>query len=342
MKTKINLFLLCGGQSPEHSISLRSAKNIYEALDKSAYNIFILGISRTGEWYLVDSADMEGEIIPSNQRITLAPGASAPFILNGSSLPQCDVCFPVLHGPNGEDGTVQGLLQLLKVPFVGSGVMSSSMTMDKDVTKRLLISAGIKVAPGSVFHRHSSIPLYDQLAKELGSTLFIKPANMGSSVGVHRVTSQEQLDNGLADAFKYDHKVIIEQQVEGRELECAVKGNASVKCSGVGEVVASDFYSYDEKYAQHSRAKTIIPANVTQKELEELKKTAIEAYKALECKGLARVDMFLTGHGDVLVNEINSLPGFTSISMYPKLWEQEGFAYSDLLDELIELALQID
>lgn len=337
-----NVLLLCGGQSPEHQISIRSAKNVLNAINRAAYNITIVGISTDGKWRLVEETELGEEIGEQGREVAIHPGSKAFISVDNESLGSFDVVFPLLHGPNGEDGTVQGLLKLLDVPFLGPDVLGAAACMDKDVTKRLLRDNGINVADWITVQRGEEIPSFASVSGHLGNVLFVKPANMGSSVGVHRVENASEWKEGIKDAFKYDRKVLVEANVEGRELECAVLGNENPKASGVGEVMSGNFYSYEEKYADSSSADTVIPANINSTDLLILKETAIKAYKALSCEVLSRVDMFLTSEGDVYVNEINTMPGFTSISMYPKLWEEEGVSYSDLLDRLIQYTLDRD
>ncbi|WP_425391186.1 D-alanine--D-alanine ligase family protein [Ekhidna sp.] len=335
-----NLLVLCGGQSPEHPISIRSAKNILKELDSTKYKITIVGISQKGEWRLIDESDLTDEITSQGRTVSIHPGHSDLFRCDGKSLGDFDAVFPILHGPNGEDGTVQGLFKLLRLPFVGPGVLGSSISMDKDVTKRLLRDSGMKVAPWKLITAGEEIPSYKQIAGELGEIVFVKPANMGSSVGVHRVINEADWQAAMSDAFKYDRRVLVEKSIIGRELECAVLGNENPEATGVGEVRSGDFYSFDEKYASSSHADIIIPADINSKYLPVLKETAIKAYQTLCCEGMSRVDMFLTESGEIYVNEVNTIPGFTSISMYPKLWEEAGVSYGDLLDQLILLAIE--
>ncbi|MEQ8629674.1 D-alanine--D-alanine ligase family protein [Ekhidna sp.] len=336
-----NLLVLCGGQSPEHEISIRSTRNILDAIDRSKYTITLIGISRAGEWKLLREEKLPEEITDQGELVSLHPGASGGcFYSKGASLGHFDAVLPILHGPNGEDGTIQGLLKLMKLPFVGPGVLSSAVSMDKDITKRLLRDAGLMVANWVLIQKGDDIPTYKNINEHLGSVVFVKPANMGSSVGVHRVTNKAEWSHALSDALKYDRKVLVEQSIKGRELECAVLGNDKPEATGVGEVQSGDFYSYEEKYASESHAEIIIPATVDPKYLPALKQTAIKAYRVLDCEGMARVDMFLTEEGAILINEVNTIPGFTSISMYPKLWEEAGLSYSKLIDRLIELAIE--
>lgn len=335
-----NLLVICGGQSPEHSISVRSAKNILNALDASRYQITLIGISKEGSWTLLRPNQLGDEIDSSGEMVTITPGSEELLQSNGQSLGKFDVAFPILHGPNGEDGTMQGLLKLLNIPFVGPDVLGSAVSMDKDITKRLLADAEIGVAKWRLIRRGDEIPSYDDIKEELGNVLFVKPANMGSSVGVHRVSSSDHWEDAIRDALSYDRRVLVEESVEGRELECAVLGNDHPQASGVGEVQSGNFYSFNEKYDASSEAQVVIPAEIDDIHMPKLKETAIKAYRALDCQGMARVDMFLTDEGRIYVNEVNTIPGFTSISMYPKLWEEAGLRYSDLLDRLIALAME--
>lgn len=335
-----NLLVICGGQSPEHKISIRSARNILNALDSSNYSVTLIGISQRGSWRLISEDEMGDEITSQGKEVTITPGDKDCFICEGKSIGTIDVIFPVLHGPNGEDGTIQGLFSLLGIPFVGPDVLGSAVSMDKDVTKRLLRDAGLEVADWILIRRGEEIPDYDKLKVDLSEVLFVKPANMGSSVGVHRVSTKSEWEPAVKDALKFDRKVLVEKSIEGRELECAVMGNDHPEASGVGEVRSGNFYSYDEKYDSSSHAEINIPAKIDEQYLPALKTTAIKAYKALECQGMSRVDMFLSSEGVIYVNEVNTIPGFTSISMYPKLWEEAGLSYSDLLNKLIDLAIE--
>jgi D-alanine-D-alanine ligase len=253
------------------------------------------------------------------------------------------VVFPLIHGPMGEDGTLQGLLELMGVAYVGCGVLGSAVAMDKDFAKRLLRDAGIKTAKFEVCYSHDQVmPSYKDLTQLLGSPIiFVKPANMGSSVGISKVKCQESLQKALEDAFLYDHKVIIEEAIDGREIEVAALGNELVKISVAGEIIAEDkFYSYEAKYVNDNKAVLKAPVNLPTDIYENICKIAKRTFKTLGLRGMARIDFFLTSQGEIYVNEANTIPGFTSISMYPKLWEHSGLAYSDLIDELIKLAIK--
>lgn len=335
-----NILIVCGGQSPEHKISIRSTKNILAALDRNKYHVSIIGISKSGEWRYISEDEMSDEISTQGTEVSIHPGSSSCFQVRGKDIGKQDIVFPILHGPNGEDGTIQGMIKLLGIPLVGCGVLASAVSMDKDITKCLLRNAGIKVAKWMLVRKGVEISSYKEITDKLGEVVFVKPANMGSSVGVHRVSSELEWENAIKDALSFDSKVLVEESIIGRELECAVLGSIIPKASGVGEVQSGNFYSFEEKYNSESSAEIVIPAKIDSSYLPELKSTAIKAYQALNCEGMSRVDMFLTQEGKILVNEVNTIPGFTNISMYPKLWMQEGLNYTDLLDQLIELGIE--
>lgn len=344
MVQKIRVAILFGGKSAEHEVSLKSARNVADAIDKNKYDVALIGIDKAGHWLPPQkSSALLGETsVPSSETsMALAPGENG--LISSDEEPnagQIDVVFPILHGPFGEDGTVQGLLRLANVPFVGAGVLGSAVGMDKDVMKRLLRDAGIPI--GKFLTATESEPVSFELAeKELGLPLFIKPANLGSSVGVSKATNKVEFDSALAEAFQYDTKVIVEEFIEGREIECSVLGNENPVASVPGEIIVhAEFYSYDAKYIDTNGSSLQIPANLPQETAELVRTTAIRAYKVLCCEGMGRVDSFVTKDGRVIVNEINTIPGFTNISMYPKMWEASGISYSELIDKLITLAIE--
>ncbi len=338
-----NIALICGGKSPEHEISVRSAKNILRAIDRSLFRVTLIGIDRQGRWRLQEEGQL-GKFVPAEgPQLALAPGNATGQIIridNHQPIEQPEAIFLILHGPQGEDGTIQGLIRILGLPFVGPDVLGSSVAMDKDVAKRLLREAGLNVARGTVVQAHERHSLdYKKLTQEFGSPIFVKPANMGSSVGVHKVKTAEQFAAAIEDAFLYDTKVLIEEMIQGRELECAVLGNENPQATKVGEIVTAEEYSFDAKYESEDAAKLLIPAEVSDEELGRLRLVAVKAYQALNCEVLSRVDMFLTPEGKVYVNEVNTLPGFTNISMYPALWEEAGIPYRELITRLIQLAI---
>jgi D-alanine-D-alanine ligase len=251
-----------------------------------------------------------------------------------------DVIFPILHGPFGEDGTLQGLLKLANIPFVGASVLGSAVGMDKDVMKRLLREAGILIGKFSTI-KADNIPTYEKVIKNLGQPFFIKPANMGSSIGVSKVKEKKDYQKAIQEAFNYDGKIILEENIVGREIECAVLGNDDPAASIPGEIIPShDFYSYEAKYLDENGARLEIPAKLSNQLVKKIQLLAIKTFEVLSCEGMSRVDCFLRENGDILVNEINTIPGFTSISMYPKMWEASGISYPDLIDKLIQLAFE--
>lgn len=318
-----------GGRSGEHEVSVRSAASIYRALDKNKYEVSLLGVDKNGRWHRMDQ-----KWLPSGSEMKSLPSGDKSLVPQDEKL---DVVFPIIHGTYGEDGSLQGLLELMDVAYVGAGVLGSAVGMDKDVQKRLLMQSGIPVAKFEVV---KDIELIKRLM--LKYPVFVKPVNMGSSVGVSKAASQKSLVVSLKQAFKYDTKAIIEEEVKGRELEVSVLGNDDPIASIPGEVIAKrhEFYDYEAKYIDENGAELKIPARLTKEQVSEIQKLAIRAFKVLECGGMARVDMFMRPDGQLVINEINTLPGFTSISMYPKLWEASGLSYSKLLDRLIELAIE--
>lgn len=344
---KIKVGILFGGKSAEHEISLKSAQNVLDALDKDKYEPVLVGIDKSGRWLYHESLSLLTQADHAdNQKIhTTALVPQSEGQLSGGSdhivAPKVDVVFPILHGPLGEDGTIQGLLKLAHVPFVGAGVLGSAVGMDKDVMKRLLREAGLPIGKYIALRSHQKQPSFDSITETLGTPCFVKPANLGSSVGISRVENEKQYQKALEDAFSYDHKIIIEEFIEGREIECAILGNENPKASIPGEISFShDFYSYEAKYLDDKGYKIDIPAQISKEQIAEIQKMAISTFQVLECEGFARVDVFLTPDGKILVNEINTIPGFTQISMYPKLWEASGISYADLIDRLLQLAIE--
>ena len=364
--TKITVGILFGGKSAEHEVSLQSAKNVYEAIDRKKFEPVLIGIDKNGKWYsmgdslsLLNSSD-PGRISLGNsgEPVALLPASdgfltstvshSVPEVSLASSTPEVpsiphslDVVFPILHGPFGEDGTVQGLLKLADVPFVGSGVLGSAVSMDKDVMKRLFRDAGIPIGKFLTFSSHKSPSPYAEIVAALGSPVFIKPANLGSSVGINKAHDENEFNAAVREAFQYDSKIIIEEFIKGREIECAVLGNEDPIASVPGEIIPThEFYSYEAKYLDENGARLEIPAELDSETQQRIQNLAVQAFQTLCCSGLSRVDFFLKENGEIILNEINTMPGFTTISMYPKLWEACGIGYTDLITRLIELALE--
>lgn len=344
---KLTVGIIFGGKSAEHEVSLQSAKNIVDAIDRTKFNILLIGIDKEGNWnqykessYLVNEDDPKKiSLHEINKPISLSLDQ---LTKKNGVLSEVDVVFPIIHGTLGEDGSLQGMLEMLDLPYVGPNVLSSSICMDKDIAKKLLQLSGIKVAKGIVVTRNDKSSLrYEEVEKELGSTLFIKPANQGSSVGVSKVSSEEEFIKGIEEAFLYDHKLVIEEAIKGREIEISVLGNEEPMASLPGEILPkTEFYSYESKYIDEKGAKLDMPAKVSDSLTKRLQAEAVKAFKALQCEGLARVDFFVTEDEEIYVNELNTLPGFTKISMYPQLWEISGIPYTELITRLLKLAIE--
>ncbi len=328
--------ILFGGKSAEHEVSINSAQTVLAALDPKLFIPVVIKIKKSGEWVLLD--DAQQEVCP----VALLPASGGILTRIGSTQApiKLDVVFPVLHGPFGEDGTVQGLLKLAGVPFVGASVLGSAVGMDKDVMKRLLRDAGIPIAKFLVATKNT-LPSFAEAKKELGMPCFIKPANLGSSVGVSKASTQAEYDQALQTALLFDRKIILEEFIDGREIECSVMGNDAPIASLPGEIVPThSFYSYESKYVDKNGAEFAIPAKLPPVLTAKIQALAVQAFSVLACEGLGRVDFFLTKQGELLVNEINTIPGFTSVSMYPKMWEVSGVALTQLVTRLLEFALE--
>ncbi|MDF2633559.1 MAG: D-alanine--D-alanine ligase [Pelosinus sp.] len=350
---KINVALLFGGKSTEHEVSLQSAKNIINAIDKEKYELTLIGIDKKGQWYLCDQEDfLLNEDNPKEIRMKHS-GIAVSFQMGKSTeqliclaektfTKSIDVVFPILHGTYGEDGTVQGLFKLANIPFVGPSLLGSGLGMDKDVAKRLLRDAGIPIAKGLTYRLWEKQRIdFETVVEQLGLPMFVKPANLGSSVGISKVKNKEEFLAAIKEAFSFDNKILIEEYIEGQEIECGILGNEFPIASAVGGIIPQqEFYSYEAKYIDEKGATIQIPADIPQELVILVQELAIKAFQVLCCEGMARVDFFLTKENKILINEINTIPGFTKISMYPKLWEISGISYKDLIDRLIQLALE--
>ena len=367
---RVRLVVLFGGRSAEHDISCISASHVLAAADPGRYEVVPIGITREGRFV---EARPDGQLAASGPGTSLqevlGPHAGSPGAVgvdrgdgNGDGerrvMPTPTVVLPVLHGPNGEDGTIQGMLEVLDTPYVGAGVLASAVAMDKDMAKTVMHAKGIPQTRWRTLcrHRRPSPSELGTLLEELGPIVYVKPANMGSSIGVTRVDSASAgadhvdgttgdagvnaLGAALDEALRYDDVVVVEAGVQGRELECAVLGNDAPQASVLGEVLTdAEFYDYGDKYF-NGTARTAIPAELDEATMRTGRELAVRTFEALRCSGMARVDMFLTDGGEFLVNEVNTIPGFTPISMYPKLWEASGLPYGALVDELVALALE--
>jgi len=352
---KIKLGLLYGGKSAEHKVSLQTAFAVISALDHSKFDVYPIYITEQGEW--LQGKRIEGKVesvaklkfSQDDQSVKeIAPVALTSSIIPASaqqdSSEPIDVIFPLLHGPNGEDGTVQGLLELLNIPYAGNGVLASAAGMDKVIMKNLFAQAGIPQAKYVHFlkteWKANPEKTYEAVEKALGYPVFVKPANLGSSVGISKAKNRETLIAAFEEAFQFDRKIIIEENIVGREIEIAVLGNDKVECSVVGEIKPSvEFYDYNAKY-ESGETGLIIPAQVEEDVYEKIKHYAEVAFKAIDGSGLTRADFFVTEDGGVLINEVNTMPGFTPFSMYPQLWQASGLPYPALIEKLIDLAIE--
>ena len=350
---KLNVCVLFGGISPEHAVSLRSAESVLNNMDPDKYNIFPVGITRKGEWVLFGGKDYS--LLPTEQWLE-HPGNRKAAIspIRGQGLlhfegdcvvrEQIDVVFPVLHGENGEDGAMQGLLQMAGIPFVGPGVSASAVSMDKTLTKLVADTAGVAqadwllVTSDELENRMEAI--LDAIEKKFSYPVFVKPAGTGSSVGVSKAADRAEAEEALRNAGKYDRKILVEEFIDGREVEVAVLGNGNPVASVCGEIDSgAEFYDYEAKYVATTSA-AYIPARISEEAQERVRELAVKVYTAIGCKGLSRVDFVVTKDERVVLNEINTLPGFTSISMYPKLFEASGIPYPELIDKLLAFAME--
>jgi D-alanine-D-alanine ligase len=343
---RIHLIVLFGGQSAEHDVSRSTARHVLAAIDLENYHVEAIGITREGRWVRADdaiaaltrgTAALPERLTPDGPAYDLLPAVD-----DANQAGRTVVVFPLLHGPLGEDGTVQGLLELAGVPYVGAGVLSSALAMDKAKAKEVLSFHGIPQVRSRAIHESDfNAETAAGLVESLGLPTFVKPANLGSSVGVSKAKTESDLRSAIDLAFSYDEWIVVEEAIEGREIECAVLGNLHPRASLPGEIrPKAEFYDYDEKYVNDT-ADLLIPAPLTPDEVATVQQLSIDAYKALRCEGMARVDFFYEEGGrGFLVNELNTIPGFTPISMYPKMWEASGVSYSQLVDELVQLAIE--
>ncbi|MDN5332273.1 MAG: D-alanine-D-alanine ligase [Tepidanaerobacteraceae bacterium] len=350
---KLKVGVVFGGQSGEHEVSLMSAFSIINVMDKTKYDIIPIGITKDGRWYVFFgdiSKIRDGSWIDEAIPVFLPPDAGfkcAIALNNGiETRYHIDVIFPVLHGPRGEDGTVQGLFELMNIPYVSCGVGSSAVCMDKVFTKKLLKQEGLPVVDFKVFYKkdlpHGLSDMVAEVEQSFGYPCFVKPANLGSSVGVSKAHDREELEKAIIMAAEFDRKLLVERFIPAREIECSVLGNDAPVASLPGEIIPSEeFYSYTAKYFDGGKSKLLIPAPLSAEETEKIRNLAVRAFKALDCSGMARVDFLISKvTGIAYINEVNTIPGFTNISMYPKMWEASGLPYIELIDRLIELALE--
>ncbi|MDH3211554.1 MAG: D-alanine--D-alanine ligase [Myxococcales bacterium] len=349
MVNKLRVGLVFGGRSVEHAVSVASATSILSALDPARYDVSLVAIDEDGRWHLGTPALTPGATVKGEEvSLPAAPGEHTLVSTSKNAVGRAlklDVVFPIVHGQGGEDGALQGLLELAAVPYVGSGVLGSALQMDKDVAKQLLAAAGLPVVPWQRVRkpelRRDPAALAQRLLAQLPLPVFVKPANLGSSVGISKVTAADALVPALNEAARYDEKILVERGIDARDVEVALLGNDPVEASVPGEIrTPHAFYDYDAKY-QDGATELLVPAPVDDEQARTLQRIACEAFRVLEGSGLGRVDFFLERHtGEIFVNEVNSLPGFTEGSMFPRLWEASGLPYAALIDRIIELALE--
>ena len=356
MPEKIRVGVLFGGRSCEHEVSVTSARSVLEAIDSEKYDVTMIGISKEGDWLLAADAQkvLSAGTVQGDDLVPVLldyQGTSDLITTNGSVLDSgrnrsVDVVFPILHGPYGEDGTVQGLLELSGVAYVGAGVGGSAVSMDKELMKRVFRAEGLQQLPYLVFlrgrWRQEPMPVQREIEATLDYPVFVKPANLGSSVGITKVHEPAELKDGMDEAASYDTKIMVEADASDcREVECAVLGNEAPQTSVLGEIVpGNEFYDYNAKYIDDN-SDLLIPAALSERTSDHIRRLAVEAFRAVDAAGMARVDFFVSAdETEVYVNEINTIPGFTPISMYPKLWQASGLEYGELIDRLIQLALE--
>ena len=348
---KKSLCVIFGGESPEHDISRKSVTSVLNNLNKDKYDIHTIGITKDGKWYLytgdwskIECGAWENDKSELKTAI-ISPDSTHHGIIvldDTSGMIHIDVIFPVLHGEYGEDGTIQGLFELSHIPYVGMGVLASTNGMDKTYSKLIFDAAGIPQANWVVVNSGDDFEIRaDEIETKLGYPCFVKPARLGSSVGIGKAHDRAELISALNNAEKYDRRILVEEHIDGHEVECAVLGNSEAQASTVGEIKPTvEYYDFDAKYNDNS-TELVIPADLPQETIEKIRKYAIKAFRALDGQGLSRVDFFVKySDGSIILNEINTLPGFTNISMYPKLWEASGIGYEELLDTLINLATE--
>lgn len=338
--TKKKIAILYGGRSVEHGVSINSARNIHQYIDRDRFEPILIGISLKGTWYKTETVSKDIES-GSELHLTLNPAHPQFTAKDGTSFIP-DIVFPVLHGTDGEDGSIQGLLKAMSLPMIGTGVAGSAMSMNKLVAKRLLKEAGLPVTR-FLYSYYSDKKQYtfEEIEKVLGAPFMVKSASLGSSVGVSKVKSKTDFDKALNESYRYDECVLFEEFIQGREIECAILGNSPAKASLPGEIVISskyEFYTFDAKYVDGEAVSIEVPATLDSNESEKIREVSVRAYQALGCEDFSRVDLFLTKTGEIYVNEINTIPGFTNSSMFPMMWKERGISFTELITRLAELA----
>jgi D-alanine-D-alanine ligase len=341
--TKKKVAILFGGRSVEHGVSINSARNIFEYIDRDRFEPVLFGISTQGTWFLNSAVSKE---IENGEPLSLRLDATKPAWTTAGKTIGIDVAFPVLHGTDGEDGSIQGIFKAMSVPMVGTGVLGSSVSMNKLTSKRLLQKANIPVSPFLSFSYDEKSSLsFESISKELGLPFMVKATSLGSSVGISKVKSKADFLPAVEEAFRYDNEILVEKYIKGREIECAVLGNEPPEASLPGEIVISDryeFYTFDAKYVDKTAVNIEVPARLEPAKQDEIRKLSVKAFQALHCEDFARVDLFVTEDGGIFINEINTIPGFTNSSMYPMMWKERGLSFTELITKLIDIAVKRD
>jgi D-alanine-D-alanine ligase len=341
MAKKKKVVILYGGRSVEHGVSVNSARNIFEYIDKQRFEPLTIGITKSGQWYLTSGVTKD---IEQGKAMGLILDAQSPgfILLSSGDRLKADIVFPVLHGTDGEDGSIQGMIKAIDVPMVGTSVLGSSISMNKIVAKRLLRTAGLPVTNFLTFHYTEQASIsFTEVKNVLGLPFMVKSASLGSSVGVSKVKDEESFKKAIDEAFRYDDSLLIEEFITGREIECAILGNNPPQASYPGEIVISkkyEFYTFDAKYVDPEAVRIDVPANLEKQTAEKIREISVKAYQALHCEDFSRVDLFLTENGSIYINEINTIPGFTNSSMYPMMWKERGINFTDLISRLLDLA----
>ena len=337
----IKVAILYGGRSVEHGVSVNSAKNIFEFIDRKKFTPLPIGVTQKGKWYLTKSVNKN---IQKGKPLSIQLDPKEPFLKSGSQKITADVVFTVLHGTDGEDGSIQGLLKSLDLPVVGTGVLGSSLSMNKIIAKRLLKQAGLPVADFiPVGFNDSYRPTFEEIKNKLGLPFMVKSASLGSSVGVTKVKSKADFAAAVEESFRYDHELLFEQYIKGREIECAILGNTPSQASLPGEIIISkdyEFYTFDAKYVDGKAVTIDVPAKLPKNVIEKIRELSVRAFETLKCEDYARVDLFYSDAGEIYVNEINTIPGFTNSSMFPMMWRERGISFTDLISKLINLAIE--
>ncbi|MBL7843210.1 MAG: D-alanine--D-alanine ligase [Cyclobacteriaceae bacterium] len=343
MTVKRKVALLYGGRSVEHGVSVNSGRNIFEFIDKERFEVVPIGISQNGQWFLTQGVTKEVEQGKALGLILDPKNAGLILLASGDRI-KIDLVFPVLHGTDGEDGSIQGLIKALDLPMVGTGVLGSSVSMNKIIAKKMLKEAGVPVTKFLTFNYRDKKKInFEEIVKKLKLPFMVKSASLGSSVGVSKVSKKTEFKKALDEAFRYDHEIIIEEFITGREIECAIMGNTPAIASNPGEIVIQKnyaFYTFDAKYVDPDAVKIEVPAKLDRASVKTIREVSLKAYEALRCEDFARVDLFLTKKGKVYVNEINTIPGFTNSSMFPMMWKERGISFTDMISKLITYALE--